>query len=339
MSVRAETDCAIRDAHDQSLVWWPDTTRGGVVMRCSYVETMGLQLKMKAEVRHPDGTVPPPLPPPTAMAHDVFRFVRMSRTAENLYDSYRNLFLAFECLLSDMRPVQLLPNGRQENEKQWFTAALAVADQLVPLASLVPNGITDPVEWIYNNIYSAERSALMHAKRQYLLPQDDTRKQRLTDSLGDMSTYIGELIKQHFGVSRRNQSWSLAAVEVMAKAVLGGFAMIVSDDDSGPINPNADNQIAPSASMVELQPSTPAAADPNDPTLWTLLAARDTDDLAELATIRRFGLKPLKNDDDTAWVVSDFLGPLDLGSAVKRLEMLHGFRHINRTDAPRVFTS
>ena len=95
-----------------------------------------------------------------------------------------------------------------------------------------------------------------------------------------MSTYIGELIKQHFGVSRRNQSWSLAAVEVMAKAVLGGFAMIVSDDDSGPINPNADNQIAPSASMVELQPSTPAAADPNDPTLWTLLAARDTDDLA-----------------------------------------------------------
>ena len=55
-----------------------------------------------------------PRPPPTAMAHDVFRFVRMSRTAENLYDSYRNLFLAFECLLSDMRPVQLLPNGRRK---------------------------------------------------------------------------------------------------------------------------------------------------------------------------------------------------------------------------------
>ncbi|CCK65387.1 Protein of unknown function [Mycobacterium canettii CIPT 140070017] len=44
------------------------------------------------------------------------------------------------------------------------------------------------MDWIYRNIYSAERSALMHAKRQYLLPQDDASKAQLISSLGKLST-------------------------------------------------------------------------------------------------------------------------------------------------------
>lgn len=339
LSVQARADCAIRDAYDQSLIWWPDSNLGAVVMRCTVVQTLGLILDFVGTVRYPDGTVPPSPPPPTAMAHDVFRFVRMSRTSENLYDAYRNLFLAFECLLSDIRPPQQLPNGRWEGERQWLTAALAVADQLVPLTNLVPSGTTDPVDWIYRNIYSAERSALMHAKRQYLLPQDDTGKQRLTDSLGKLWTYISALIERHLGVNRRNMSWSRAAVEVMAKAVLNRFAMVVTDDDSRPLNPDSgDNPIAQGAAVVELQSSTPVV-NPNDPTLWTTLAHCDAADLAELSAIRRFGQKDLNSDDDPLQVISDLVGPLSIGSDVARFEMMHGFRHINRTDAPRVFSS
>lgn len=339
LSVQARADCAIRDAYDQSLIWWPDSNLGAVVMRCTVVQTLGLILDFVGTVRYPDGTVPPSPPPPTPMAHDVFRFVRMSRTSENLYDAYRNLFLAFECLLSDIRPPHQLPNGRWEGERQWLTAALAVADQLVPLTNLVPSGTTDPVDWIYRNIYSAERSALMHAKRQYLLPQDDTGKRRLTDSLGKLWPYISALIEQHLGVNRRNMSWSRAAVEVMAKAVLNRFAMVVTDDDSRPLNPDSgDNPIAQGAAVVELQSSTPVV-NPNDPTLWTTLAHCDAADLAELSAIRRFGQKDLNSDDDPLQVISDLVGPLSIGSDVARFEMMHGFRHINRTDAPRVFSS
>ena len=339
LAVQARADCAIRDAHDQSLIWWPDADLGAVVMRLTVVQTLGLILDLVGTVTYPDATVPPSPPPQTAMAHDVFRFVRMSRTSENLYDAYRNMFLAFECLLSDIRPAQQLPNGRWEGERQWFTAALAVAGQLVPLTKLVPSGTTDPVDWVYRNIYSAERSALMHAKRQYLLPQDDTSKQRLTDSLGKLWTYISELIERHFGVNRRNMSWSLAAVEVMATAVLNRFAMVVTDDDSRPLNPDSgDNPIAQGATVVELQSSTPVV-NPNDPTLWTMLARCHAADLAELSAIRRFGQKDLNNDDDPLQVISDLVGPLSIGSDVARFEMVHGFRHINRTDAPRVFSS
>ena len=190
----------------------------------------------------------------------------------------------------DQRPPQQLPNGRWEGEKQWFTAALALADQLVPLANLAPSGTTNLVDWIYRNIYSAERSALMHAKRQYLLPQDDTSKQQLTTSLGKLWTYIAELIDKHLGVTHMSGGLSLSAVEIMAKAALTQFAMIVSNDDSTPVNLEGENLIAAGSTTVELHPSTPAA-DPEDPRLWILLAHCDAAEFAELSAIRRFGLQ------------------------------------------------
>ena len=337
LSVRGQADCAIRDAADDCLVWWPNPAVGGIVMRCRAVATMATTLSATGTVKDAAGNVVPSPPPPTAIAHDAFRFVRMCRTSDDLYDSYRNLFLAFECLLSDLRPPQQLPNGRGEGEKQWFTAALAVADQLVPLANLAPSGTANPVDWIYRNIYSAERSALMHAKRQYLLPQDDTSKQQLTASLGKLWTYIAELIDKHLGVTHLSGGLTLPAVEVMAKAVLTQFAMVVSDDDSTPVNPEGENLIAPGSATVELHPSTPAA-DPDDPRLWILLAHRDAAELAELSAIRRFGLKKL-DSDDPPHVLSELVGPLALDSTIARLEMAHGFRHVNPSAAPRRFSS
>jgi hypothetical protein len=337
MSVRGQADSAIRDAADDCLVWWPDHDIGGTVMRCRAIETMAASMSMTATVKDAAGNVVPSPPPPTPLAHDVFRFVRMSRTSDDLYDSYRNLFLAFECLLCDLRLPQQLPNGRWENEKQWFTAALAVADQLVPLANLAPTGTADPVGWIYQNIYSAERSALMHAKRQYLLPQDDTSKQQLTASLGKLWTYITELIAKHLGVTHLSGYMSLYAVEKMAKAVLPQFAMVVSDDDSARVTPGSENLISSSSAVVELRPSTPAA-DPDDPRLWTLLAHCHGADLAELTAIRRFGLKEI-DSDHPAHVLSDFVGPLAIDRAVARLEMAHGLRIVNESDAPRRFSS
>lgn len=333
LSVQARADCAIRDAYDQNLMWWPDPALGGVVVRCTVVHTFGVVIDMVGTVRYPDGTVPPSPPPPTAMAHDVFRFVRMSRTAENLYDSYRNMFLAFECLLSDIRPPH-----RGERERQWFTAALAIADQLVPLTNLVPDGTADPIEWTYRQIYSAERSGLMHAKRDYLLPQEDTHRQQLTHSLGTLWRYISDLIAQHLGVGRRNTSLSNSAVKDVANSVLNRFAMVVSDDDSPLIPDSGDNRMAPGANVVQLRSSTPVVS-PADPTLWTMLAHCDAADLTELPVIRRFGQRDLQNPDDPPQNVFDLGCPLTIGSDVGRLEMVHGFRHITRTDSPRVFSS
>ncbi|MDG4668652.1 hypothetical protein [Mycobacterium sp. 236(2023)] len=211
MSVTGMADCAIRDASDDCLVWWPDSAEGGVVMRCRATQWFGMDITMTAEVRNSDGTLRPSPPPPTPIADDVFRFVRTCRTSDDLFDAYRNLFLAFESLLSDIRPRRQVasapPNQRWwqcrkaaaqhnsmkwETEESWFTAALEEAHKLVSLESLTPPNVTNHRKWIYKHIYQRERSALMHAKRGqgYLLPHDAASKAELTESLGRLWEYV-----------------------------------------------------------------------------------------------------------------------------------------------------
>ena len=76
MSGRGQTDGAIRDAPDDCLAWWPDSGLGGVVMRRRAIQTMGFTFGMTVTVKDAAGNVVPSPPLPTAMAHDVFRYVR-----------------------------------------------------------------------------------------------------------------------------------------------------------------------------------------------------------------------------------------------------------------------
>ncbi|WP_082961716.1 hypothetical protein [Mycobacterium sp. 852002-51152_SCH6134967] len=357
MSVRGQAHCVISDAPDDSLVWWPDASVGGVVMRCRAVQSYGMTVSATGVVRDADGSIRPSPPPPTPLADDVFRFVRICRTSDDLYDAYRNLFLGFECLLSDIRPRRQVPIPQRrcswwwptrphnsatkwESENDWFMDALDQAHQLVPLDRLTPPDVMNHKKWINRWMYSAERSALMHAKRgqNYLLPHDASSRAELTESLGRLWEYMMNLIEAHFDVRGRRGSLSRHAVEKAATSVLSQIALVVSDDNSEqPVNPEAENVISPDATVVELQSSKPVV-DPDDPELWTMLAYREAADLAGLAAIRRFG-QTRPDGSGRCDVLSEFVGPLILGSTVVRLEMLYGLRHINPTGPPRVFSS
>ena len=179
-----------------------------------------------------------PHPSVTPEVHHAFRFVRMCGTSDDLFDSYRNLFLAFESLLSDIRPRQkrssrwrrllrIKPNGRWEGERHWFKEALSEADKLVSIASLTPPEIRNHRRWILRWMYSAERSALMHAKQgeDYLLPQDDTRRAELIASLGKLWDYIRKLIEENLDVTAGGGAlfgpgWAMRADPVLANLAL-----------------------------------------------------------------------------------------------------------------------
>ncbi|EHB53784.1 hypothetical protein MycrhDRAFT_4247 [Mycolicibacterium rhodesiae JS60] len=186
LSVTGKTHSLIDNAPSDCIVWWPDSA-GGCVMQAAIVFSMpGLELNFTATVTDAEGKVVPPPPPPTPIARDVFRFMRVAKTSADLFDAYRNLFLALEYLLDDIHPHQ------QGGEGQWFKAALAAADGLVPVAKLAPAGEADPTEWVYQNMYGGERSALMHAKqrRGYLLPQDAASRAGLIASMEMLWRYV-----------------------------------------------------------------------------------------------------------------------------------------------------
>lgn len=357
LSVTAQADCAIREAPDDCLIWWADAELGGVVMRYRVVQSFGMSLSATGVAQDAQGNIVPPPPPPTPLVDDAFRFVRMARTSDDLFDAYRNLFLAFESLLSYIRPrerqlPQPLPWWKRclkkkppstglppwEKEHTWFMAALDRADEVVPLDTLTPPDVTNHKTWIKERMYGDERSGLMHAKRHqnYLLPHDAADRTELIESLGRLSDYLTNLIDQLLHVRFRGSYLSQHAVALMAQATLPNHRLVIADDE-GPVTQRGENLINPHAHIVHLRSAVPRV-DRDDPELWTVLARCDPADVAGLTSIRRVGY--MRTDGSgKCETLSELVGPLLLGSAVVRLQVDWGIRHVNPTGPPRHFSS
>lgn len=275
-------------------------------MRTTVVIVSGFDCTVTAEVTDASGKVRPPPPPPAPMAQNAFRFMRMAKTSGDLFDSYRNLFLAFECLLDDIHPHV---SGR---EGQWFKAALAIADAIVPVAQLAPPGEADPIEWVYQNVYGDQRSGLMHAKqhRIYLLPQDAAGRATLQASLQILWQYVRELIAKHLSVTSGNAHLSAHGWAMFADPVLREAALFITND-SALLSTNDPVVLGLASTTVELQPGAPATA-ASDPMVRFISASWPAAEIRDIDCIRRIGVKaPGNGAPVVAW--SDLVGPLEVG--------------------------
>lgn len=338
LCMTGKCNTVIREDVDDCLAWWPEAA-GGVNLRARVVITRSFQLKFEGLVRDPAGNVVTPPRPPTPAVHDAFRLIRMALTSRYLFDSYRNMFLALESLLSDIRPQRLRPNGKpDEGERAWFTDAMTAADALVSVSSLAPSGTADPIQWVYENIYSAQRSALMHAKPgRFLLPHDDASRHELRQSLIQLWRYVRELVAQHLGVVRGESSWSSWFWDQWADAMADGSNLVVTDD-LAPVISEADSRfITPGSTVVNLQPDfrySPVSM------LRFVRAGIDAEELRVLRSIGRVGLRvngaAARHGVPAGGmlVISELAGPLVLGPSVSRFELEVGQRHITAMGVP-----
>jgi hypothetical protein len=340
MCIRGLCDGAIRDDSDDCLVWWPGRT-AGITIRARVIYTTRATVTATGTVTDKAGNPvpPPPAAPITAAQHDAFRFIRMSRTSEYLFDSYRNMFLALERLLSDIRPRATHPNGRPaESERAWFTAALQQADALVAVAKLAPPREQDPIDWVYTNMYGAERSGLMHAKPGlYHLPQDDAGRADLRGSLRTLSDYVNELVGVHLNVQRSRSGLTASGWQLFARPFLENMALIVAEKEL-PVTTWDDKTVEMVRSnyvrsnyIVELPAAGRAVIE--EPMLITGLGVVDGAYLQSLGEIRTIGVVgPLLGGE--LRVQSELLGPITLGTSVTRFEIVVGVRNLNMADLP-----
>ncbi len=317
MSARGLCDVQIRDAYDDCLVWWPDGE--GITVRANVIVTQTVHSSARFVAFDADGNEIPPVLP-KATQHDAFRFIRMSRTSEYLFDAYRNMFLAFEAVLSDIYPQ---PKGMREGE--WFKAALRKADGLAPVASLAPSGVASPVEWVYDNIYGDARSGLMHAKqgRAYHLPQDVRGRKQLQSSLNSMWLYISRLLETHLGVRHMSGGLMPEGFKGLAEAFLSRMSVAVSTDPT----PGTSQDELFASSGEPIVTLTADGVKVREPFFATVLASCDAADLPDSRILGRIGSMDKSTGD--ALIFSALPGPFELGDSVKRLEVMVGFRGIN----------
>ena len=171
----------------------------------------------------------PPSPPPALAWDESFRYYRLSQTTEDLYDAYRNLFLALESILSTIEPVQLRSNGKSyEPESVWLRRALTKAKGLVDIVRFVPSSVTDPIDHLFKDLYESKRTALFHAKknRNVFLPQDLAHRDAVTASLTVLVNLYLALVAAHLSLRR---SRTLLSEKVLTSMAHNFSGMAVTD--------------------------------------------------------------------------------------------------------------
>ena len=152
------------------------------------------------------------LPNPAQSAwHESMRYFRMSQTTTDLFDAFRNLYLALESILSTIAPVRLGPRGRPaEGESAWTRRALGEAAHVLQAHN---SGLTfdrylgtpstgDPVSAVFDNLYRGVRSSVFHAKngRVFALTQNHLDREQIADALERYVILYTDLVEPVLGV-------------------------------------------------------------------------------------------------------------------------------------------
>lgn len=160
-------------AHNSTyIVGW--ISSAGQTLRIVGRNLLTIRVRAKVEARDADGNrLVQPAPPPKVW-HESLRYYRVSESSTDLYDSFRNLYLAIEALLSDVVAPTSKPNGNPEGDSGWLARALRVVGQTVDLSMYAPPSTKAAPNAIHHELYAKLRTAIFHAKtgRATWAPQD-----------------------------------------------------------------------------------------------------------------------------------------------------------------------
>lgn len=232
-SVLGQLDTVIQNAEEEHVLWWSEPT--GLVVRIVSTLTQGLGIgPATLEVRDAEGNIVPPVKIEPRY-HIGFRYYRLAQTTDDLYDAYRNMYLAFEALLSSQFPKK----KRGETEIGWLYRGLRAASQTVRLVDLVPTTEPDPTSAVLKIIYGHARLPLFHAKEgevAYAPHDSPATREVVANALRILTQVVLRMAEIWFDARRMGGFVALWWVyEGTSKALQEG-TMVASDDPS-PLDP------------------------------------------------------------------------------------------------------
>lgn len=165
VSVEERVPLLLPEPHD-ALVWRRGV-HGVKTQLTTSIVFAAEPLDMRAVVQDANGNIVPAPPYVPPQHHAAYRYFRYSQGASNVFDAYRNMFLALESVLDHIARKQ---NG--ESETDWLARALRVAvrHHAADLAPFVVTPGTDTVQSFIDAHYAAVRCAVFHAKNSGGLP-------------------------------------------------------------------------------------------------------------------------------------------------------------------------
>ncbi len=328
LSIRGDASIAIEAAETDHVAWW--TENGDIIiLRVVSVSDLGIGMSFSFVARDAQGNELPQLPPPALVWHPSFRYFRLSQTTADLFDAYRNLYLALESLLATVVPMHLSAAGRPaEGESAWIRRGLDHVHRhlfdLTPYGR--PGGAGDPVQIVFDDVYTATRTALFHSKsgRPVLLPHGAADRGAVLKTLERLAGLYLRLAAEALNARRASSAMTYAGFDMMTQF----DPTITVSDDVSPFS-KSDTTLNPAGGGV-VALTTRRAPELSKPGLKFWLGDVSAGDLIRtVSPVRRVGLL----NDGHLLIIGAFEDALD-PAGVSRFEVAIGMRLVNR-DQPR----
>ena len=287
LSVQGKTHLSTRNASDEYLTWWREPT--GQVLRVVSVINLPMTTNMpNVVVTDKEGNVIPQLSPPDIIYHESFRYFRLAQVTDNLFDAFRNMYLAFELILE-----HITPRENYEKEGKWIKRALKEVDNQIQLTKVYRPTTSNVVDDIYKQIYIDIRCAIFHSKKnERLIPQNLSDRRKVGKGLMKLSRLVLLIAEKWFHARHPKGGITYAGFNMMTKPLLDNSIILVSDSDD-PLDRAETLEGNTFRNAVEMK--TNSAPELSEPGLNFMLGTIDAADLQSLKKIARFGVK--QNND------------------------------------------
>ena len=233
LSMGRAIDVVTRDAADEYFAWWVDSQGRVIAAVDTSTSTFSAKFSMSGAASAPQ---------PAPLHHPGLRFFRLSQVSEDLFEAFRNIYLAFELFLSARY------SKTQRFESKWLQDSLSAASGDILLTDLAPQGHPAPVEFVINTIYNDARLPLFHAKdgkvyfvpsKVYFVPSPDEQdRATVKAALAVLTIIVIRMADAWHGIRRPRTGLSSSARDAMIKAGFANASFVASPDARfSPIDP------------------------------------------------------------------------------------------------------
>jgi hypothetical protein len=217
----------------------------GQTLRIVGLNQTSARFRATAKAFDANGNPVPPSAPPPKIWHESLRYYRVSESSVDLYDSFRNLYLAIEALLSDVTPPLPKPSGRAEGDGEWLERAIRSAAGRVDLSPFAPISAKSPHNAIYDELYATLRTAIFHAKsgRAAWMPQDWSSRERILEARIRYAQMFRRLAAEFLDIPYPAGGFAKGFWERTWREVLVGHEVFVSNDPTRTIDEARGNHV------------------------------------------------------------------------------------------------
>jgi len=223
LAIDRTQDLSIRGAFDEHILWWRDGTK--LILRVFAIADLAISTHLQLTQMDAAGNVLAPPAPPPIQYHDSFRYFRLAQVSDDLAESFRNMYLAFELALSSLYPRQ-----RREGEGAWLRRALTNVNTTIGLSNAFTPSTPDIVTEIYDSIYVNVRCALFHAKhgQSRATPHSLQNREKIAEAHDKLSQVV-LLLARNWAPSSGGGIVTAAGFALQAARIFGSAAVIVSE--------------------------------------------------------------------------------------------------------------